>query len=166
MILEFEMDGRDFRAEKLSAMKQLHLSRRVAPLLPPLSPLIVEAQKRLDKTKQTKTFGVDDIMALVDLAQPFADAIAAMEDKDAEKIFLLTLTSVKVRTSDTAWMPLWIEGANRPSMIELEDLGALLPIVIRVIVHNLGNFINALLTRHEGVSQGSSGEPSPVAKIG
>lgn len=177
MLLEFEIDGIKFRAEKLSAIQQLHLSRKVAPLLPPMAPLVVQAQKKLeDKEKSSKEtnkddteFTIDDIMSLVELAQPFADALADMEDKDIEKIFLLTLTSVKVQTdaSRDVWMPLWIPGANRPAGFEqLNDLSRLLPIIIRVIIHNLGNFINGLLTRRKEGYPVSNGVPSPVEKIG
>ena len=102
MLLEFEIDGIRFRAEKLSAIQQLHLSRKVAPLLPPHF-LVVQAQKKLEEKEKSnkeenKEFTIDDIMSLVELAQPFADALAGIEDKDIEKIFLLTLTSVKVQT--------------------------------------------------------------------
>lgn len=173
MLLEFDIDGTNFRADKLSAMQQLHLSRKIMPLLPPLAPLIIEAQKKINKeqNKDNKAFTVDDIMSLVELAQPFADAISAMEDKDIEKVFLMTLSSVKVQTDigKNVWMPFWIVGANRPVSVadqDFSDLSNLLPIVIRIIIFNLANFINGLLTRREGESLGSSGEPSPVEKIG
>jgi hypothetical protein len=176
MLLEFELDGIRFRAEKLSAIQQLHLSRKVAPLLPPIAPLVVQAQKKLEEKEKAnkekneeEEFTLDDIMSLVELAQPFADAFADMEDKDIEKIFLLTLTSVKVQTDEArdVWMPLWIPGSNRPAGFEqLNDLSKLLPIVVRVIIHNLGNFINGLLTRRKGGYPVSNGVPSPVEKIG
>ena len=161
--MEFELDGRKFRVKKLSAFEQLHLSRKVAPLLPPLAPLLMEMGRR-EKTSPPS----DGVLAFAELAGPFAEALADMKDQHAEQIFTVTLTSVEVQTSEAqnVWMPLWIPGSKIASEKDLNDAAKLLPIVVRVIIHNLGNFMDALLTSHGEVSPASSGVVSPVKKTG
>lgn len=161
--MEFELDGRKFRVKKLSAFDQLHLSRKVAPLLPPLAPLIMEMSKKERKDPLSA-----DILSFAELAGPFAEALADMKDQHAEQIFTLTLTSVSVQTNadQDVWMPLWNAGSRMASVIELNDAAKLLPIVVRVIIHNLGNFMDALLTSHEEAIPVSSGAPSRAMKTG
>lgn len=159
--MEFELDGRNFRVEKLSAFDQLHLSRKIAPLLPPLAPIIIKATESTDPLST-------NILQLAELAEPFALALAGMKDEDAEAVFSKALVSVKVQTDvqHNVWMPLWIAGSKIAAVAELNDLGKLLPIVIRVIVFNLGNFIDGLLTRREEATPVSSGANSRATKTG
>jgi tail assembly chaperone len=168
--MEFELDKRKFRVKKLSAFEQLHLSRKVAPLLPPLAPLIMKISENAKKEVDGKLKGLlsTDILSFAELAEPFAEALADMKDQHAEQIFTLTLSSVEVQTSaaQNVWMPLWIPGSKMASEIDLNDAAKLLPIVVRVIVHNLGNFMDALLTSREEVETVSSGDGSPVRKTG
>ncbi len=168
--MEFELDGRQFRVKKLDAFKQLHLSRKVAPLLPPLAPLIIKISENAKNEIGAKSSSPlsTDILAFAALAEPFAEALADMKDEHAEHIFTLTLTSVEIQTNTTpnVWMPLWIPGSKMASEIEFNDAAKLLPIVVRVIIHNLGNFMDALLTSRGEVTQASNGGNSPVRKIG
>jgi len=168
--MEFELDGRRFRVKKLSAFDQLHLSRKVAPLLPPLAPLIMKISENAKKESEGKIKSLlsADVLSLVELAEPFAEALADMKDQHAEQVFTMTLSSVMVQTDESrdVWMPLWIAGSKLATVDELNDAAKLLPIVVRVILHNLGNFTAALLTSREEVSPVSSGGISPVRKTG
>jgi hypothetical protein len=156
----FEIKGRSFQAEKLSAFAQLHVSRRIAPLMPPLLPVYLqvinligvaaEAEQSADlsgddaKAEAVQAFLHDNISLIEKLLQPLADAFGSLKDEDAEKVVNLCLGSVKVQTSPGVWMPMWIGGRANPD--ELNDMGEWLPIVIRVIQENLGPFIAGLLT--------------------
>jgi hypothetical protein len=168
--MEFELDGRKFRVKKLSAFDQLHLSRKVAPLLPPLAPLILKISENAKKEAggKIKSLLSTDILSFAELAEPFAGALADMKDQHAEQVFTLTLTSVEIQTNAAppVWMPLWIPGSKMASEMDLNDAAKLLPIVVRVIIHNLGNFMDGLLTSHEEEIPLSSGDVFPVRKIG
>ena len=161
--MEFKLHGHQFRLKKLSAFDQMHLSRKIAPLLPPLAPLIMEMSKKERKDPLSA-----DILSFAKLAGPFADALAEMQDQHAEQVFNLTLSSVEVQTDErqNVWVPLWHPSAKMASVSELNDAAKLLPIVSRVIMHNLGNFMDALVTNREEGEQASSGEPSLVKKTG
>lgn len=161
--MEFELYGHNFRVKKLSAFNQLHLSRKIAPLLPPLAPLIIEMSKKEKKDPLSA-----DVLSLAKLAGPFADALAGMKDQDAEQVFTMTLSSVEIQTEEArnVWVPLWITGAKAAAVTDLDDAAKLLPIVVRVIIHNLGNFMDALSTSHEEAVPVSSGDISQARKTG
>jgi hypothetical protein len=155
MSFSFELNGRSFQAEKLSAFSQLHVSRRIAPLMPHLIPVYLQTINLIGAAAQAEgkeaqlnvqEFLHNNASLLEKLLQPLADAFGSMKDEDAERVVNLCLGSVKVQTSVSppVWMPLWIGGRANPD--ELNDLGELLPIVMRVIQENLGPFIAGLLT--------------------
>lgn len=163
-MLQFELHGHGFRADKLNAREQFHLSRKLAPLLPPLAPLF---------EKVVNEGGADALKASVfeflGSAGAFADALATMKDADADAIFNLTLGSVQVKTSDSpeVWMPLWVAGGNKPIVADLNEFSKLLPVVVRVVQYNLGNFIDGFLTRPEEPAVAvSSGARSPTKRTG
>ncbi len=161
--MEFESGGYNFRIDKLNAFDQLHLSRKIAPLLPALAPVFVKYVEMGDGGLLGSR-----ILEIAELAEPFTVALASMKNEDAEQVMTMALASVKVQTdaARNVWIPLWVPQGRMASVVELNDLGKLLPVVIKVITFNLGNFIDGLLTRRGEASPESSGAPSLARKIG
>ena len=135
MNTEIELGGHQYRIGKLTAMQQFHVTRRIAPLLPNLASIFVGLQNESAST---------DFTHLAHLAQPFMQAIAAMNDSEAEQLIGLCLTAVK-RQHAQGWQDVWNRKQN-VCMFDDIDLGVMLPLVVRVITENLGGFINGLLT--------------------
>jgi hypothetical protein len=106
---------------------------------------------------------------LLELAEPVAQALAAMKDEDADKIFEETLCSVQVESPQTPgnWLPVWISKGNASLVPELNDFKALIPIILRVVGFNLGNFTSGFLTnREEPKQQTAAGVVSPMVRTG
>jgi hypothetical protein len=132
----FEVGGNEYRIDKLDPFKQLHVMRRVSPLIPQLIPLFMQVSKK----------GLSASMdELPELLQPFADALAGMKDEDAEHVIGTCMSAVKRRQGDS-WSPVWNASAKMSQFKDLNDLSVLIPMVVRVITENLGPFINGLLT--------------------
>ena len=164
-MIEFEVSGHRFRAEKLNVLKQGHLSRKLAPLLPPLAPIVERAVADKDLLNAK-------VFEYLVMAQPFADALSMMKDEDFEDVLNLTLGSVQVQTAEATWMPLWVKSTGLTMLEDLNSIGKLLPVVIKVVVYNLGDFMDGLLTRRlepqpvvAAVAK-SGGARSPAAKTG
>ena len=135
-MVEFEEGGNAYRVGKLNAFQQFHLSRRVAPLVPKLVPLVV---------KMAREGGLkDDIAGTAELMQPFADALGGMADADAEYI-LSTCLSVVQRDTGGTWAAVWNAQA-RSCMFDDIDLGLMFRLSFRVLQDSLGPFIRGLLT--------------------
>jgi len=151
---EFELAGRKYRAEKLNALNQGHVSRRIAPLIPNLIPIFVqlsravaddndtspEAQEQKDKLDGERVMA---ILARPEVLQPFADALANLKDADFEFVLNTCLAVVKVNHEGN-WIGVWNASAKAAMLDDLNDITALLPIVIRVIKDSLGNFLKGL----------------------
>lgn len=146
-MIEFDMDGGHYRLEKPNAMQQLHLSRKLAPLLPALAPVVDRMLQEL-RGKNSGEFAKvieGKLLDLAQLAQPFADQLANMKDEDAEYVFDLCLGCTWVQ-HDGNWIKFWVKGAKMPSVKELNDPSIMIKLVLRVIRESLGNFITGFAT--------------------
>ncbi|WP_079218932.1 phage tail assembly chaperone [Herbaspirillum robiniae] len=147
MGVELELGENAYSIGKMSAMKQFHVSRRIAPLIPKLIPLFT-------RVKAAGGVNVDDLDGLAEVLQPFADSLAEMNDADAEYVMGACMAVVQ-RKNEYGWTAAWNEQAKMPMFQDI-DLGVMLPLTVRCIVANLGPFIQGLLT-------GPSGSPETAA---
>jgi hypothetical protein len=165
-LLEFTVNGRALKAEKMNAMKQFKLSRKLAPLLLALAPLFLKMSDLFKEAAGKKGLSTAELVSLMELGGPFSEELAKMEDEAADEVWNLTLGSVKVETSPNTWMPLWNVGASSASMIEFNDVSILLPIILQVVQFNLSDFIFGALMNRGAPEIKSSGGASPMRKIG
>lgn len=135
--IEFEVGGRRYRASKMPAMQQFHVSRKIAPLLPALIPVFVNIAKK---------GGVgEDFGALTTLLQPLADGLANLKDEDADFVVGTCLSTVKRENAQGSFTPIWSMAA-KTLMSDDMTLADMIPIVVRVIQDQLGPFIQGFLT--------------------
>jgi hypothetical protein len=89
-----------------------------------------------------------ELLSLVDaiapVLQPFADALAGLKDEDAEYVFG-TCLSVVERWQGAGWAKVW-NITHKTAMFDDIGIDVMLPLVVRVVVANLGPFISGLLT--------------------
>ena len=132
-----ELKGNEYRIGKLDAMRQLHVSRRIAPIIPTLVPVFLKIAQQGDVMK--------DLAGVAELCEPFAEALAEMSDEHSEYIFATCLSVVKRQTSPTNFAPVWSASA-KACMFDDIDLGDMIQLVLAVIQDSLGPFIRGLLT--------------------
>ncbi|MBU9552435.1 hypothetical protein KTE50_28270 [Burkholderia multivorans] len=178
MTTEVQLNGVRYAIGKLSAMQQFHVSRRIAPIIPPMIPVLMKFYAELEQadvaSEQARANaalaalaegaeGADapaaaapaperdrsrELLSLVDavapVLQPFADALAGLKDEDAEYVFG-TCLSVVERWQGAGWAKVW-SPAHKTAMFDDIGIDVMLPLVVRVVVANLGSFISGLLT--------------------
>ena len=165
MATEIQLGGKRYQIGKLNAMQQFHVSRRIAPIIPSMIPVLMKFYAEVERSRNVvanaalAALAADtgeagaaaeqrDVLGLVDsiapVLQPFADSLANLKDEDAEYVFG-TCLSVVERQHQNGWAKVW-SAAHKTSMFDDMDMGSMLPLVVRVVVENLGPFINGLLT--------------------
>ncbi|MBR8228094.1 hypothetical protein KDX05_07185 [Burkholderia vietnamiensis] len=174
MTTEVQLNGGRYAIGRLNAMQQFHVSRRIAPIIPPMIPVLMKFYAELEQADVAReqaranaalaalaegkgpSEAADapaadksrELLSLVDaiapVLQPFADALAGLKDEDAEYVFG-TCLSVVERWQGTSWAKVW-NIAHKTSMFDDIGIDVMLPLVVRVVVANLGPFINGLLT--------------------
>lgn len=148
MATEIEIGGNVYSIGKMNAMEQFHVSRRVAPILPSLAPLLT----RLKHQDQTQVSSLDLMMATL---QPLADGIAAMSDADSEYV-INTCMAVVQRQQAGGWRRAWND--HGAPMFEDIDMAVMLQLAGRVIASNLAPFIAGLLTSQQSSPANSTAD--------
>ncbi|MFG1260028.1 hypothetical protein V5F79_22130 [Xanthobacter flavus] len=146
---EFEINGIQYRARKLSAMDQLFVARQLTPLIGSFVPLLQMAAR-----EAAVGGNVAGAILSLDVAQvmPLAQAIADLPEKNTNDLIARCLSSVQRGTTSpagTTWASVWSTSANRP-MFEDLDLMTMLTLVAHVVRKDLGNFIPALFSGSTG----------------
>ncbi|MBU9618076.1 hypothetical protein KTE47_10715 [Burkholderia multivorans] len=187
MTTEIQLNGVRYAIGKLTAMQQFHVSRRIAPIIPPMIPVLMKFYAELEQADlvrdqaranaalaalAARVEGVEgvegaaaddapaaaapvaaadrsrELLSLVDavapVLQPFADALAGLKDEDAEYVFG-TCLSVVERWQGAGWAKVW-NITHKTAMFDDIGIDVMLPLVVRVVVANLGSFISGLLT--------------------
>lgn len=143
---QFECGGQVYRAGKLNAFTQFHVSRRIAPIIPTLIPVFLKLSR--EGSLQ------DDLAGLAEVLQPFTDGIASMSDESSEYVIASCLSVVQRQTGNNTWASVWNQ-QGKTCMFDDMDLGVMIQVMMRVIQDSLGPFITGLLTSQQ------SGPESP-----
>ncbi|MDP9803227.1 phage tail assembly chaperone [Acinetobacter calcoaceticus] len=160
-----EINGIEYTIGRLNAVDQFHVSRKIAPIVPKLMPIIAEVAKgdlpkviaaieaNEEKVKKAKESGavdvdiqepeanpdLDDLTPLADAFSPLMEVFASMPEEDVNFIIYKCLGVVKRGGA--------VVCRNNTIMFDNLDMTELLPLVIATIRINLGNFILGLLTQ-------------------
>ena len=147
---QIELGGHVYVCGRLNAMEQFHVSRKLAPVLPTLVPLLANAANVASVGAAMTGGAVDPAQAkeLAESTRPFAEALAEMSDENANFIVKTCLSVVK-RQGQGAWFAVVRNGEG---MYDDMDIGVILPLVVRVITGSLGGFIKGLVTSVTGAS--------------
>ncbi|MER0991619.1 phage tail assembly chaperone [Pseudomonas aeruginosa] len=139
---EFSVNGQTYRTAKIDAMRQFHLSRKIAPVIPALIPVfarLAESQKS-EAAKPLST----DLASMAPLFEPFAEAVATMSDETAEYV-MGTCLSVISRQQGNTWAPIWND-RQKVCMFDDIDSGVMLQLAAHVVRESLGPFLAGLLS--------------------
>ncbi|KAF1010174.1 MAG: hypothetical protein GAK29_05089 [Acinetobacter bereziniae] len=137
----------------LNALDQFHVSRKIAPIIPTLMPIISEVAKG-DLSKVIDSIELGDnneLGSLEPLAQalePFMEAFAKMPEDDVNYIIHKCLSVVKRGSS--------IVCRGQSIMFDDLDMGQILPLVVAVIRVSLSNFIQGLLMKASSIQSQST----------
>lgn len=136
---DIELGGNKYRIGRLNTFQQLHLSRKIAPILPKLIPLFSAIASR---PKDTEAFDLDNIGTAL---SPLTEALAAMPDADFDFVVGLCL-GVVTRQQGPIWPPIYKQQGG-VLMFEDIDIGGILQLVTKVIWSNLGPFIQGFIAK-------------------
>lgn len=151
----FEINGRRYRARSLNAFQQLHIARRIAPLL-------VDAQSAFRNATLDAPSDVPDMDGLdlfAEKLKPLFEALAKMPDNEVEYIFALCLGVVSRLEAGDRYMPIWNAAARGPQFEDI-TLPEMFQIAYKVIEANLGDFF--VRPAMQGSVEPKSGAKGPL----
>lgn len=147
--MQITISNKNYTIGRLNALDQLHVSRKIAPIIPSLIPIISEVAKGgLSKVVESMESGDDVELENIDLSElnglstalaPLMDVIADMSEGDTNLVIHKCLSVVN---RDGA-----VLCRGESIMFDDLDMMQILPLVVAVIRKNLGNFIQDLLMK-------------------
>ena len=147
--MQITISGKNYTIGRLNALDQLHVSRKIAPIIPSLIPIISEVAKGgLSKVIESMESGDDVELENIDLKEldglsgalsPLMEVIAGMSEGDTNLVIHKCL-SVVIRDGAVLCR-------GESIMFDDLDMMQILPLVVAVIRKNLGNFIQDLLIK-------------------
>lgn len=145
-----EINGIEYTIGRLNAVDQFHVSRKIAPIVPKLMPLIAEVakgdlEKTIDSIDKREKGDLKDLQPLADALSPLMEVFAQMPEDDVNYIIYKCLSVAK---RDGA-----VVCRNNSIMFDDIDMTQVLPLVIATIRINLGNFIQGLLMKASSMKQ-------------
>lgn len=157
---EREVGGVGYRIERLDAMKQFHVARRIAPVLPALvaalpsePPPNPEAAAEGEAPKGLPAV-TDEFFAALG---PLTEAVAKMPDEDANFIISTCLgVCLRANKHGTGWSP--VMAPNGRLMFQDIELPQMLQLTWAVIEENLGGFFAAMPSTSGAATGGSQAE--------
>lgn len=172
MATEFEVNGKLYRVGKLDAIKQLHLARKIGPIVAKIAPQFIgvanserpqpngdnqiEAEAEIPQEGPVPLPGATSLTDTIKLIEPVLDALADMKDEDVNYITRLCLSVTKRQEGPNAWMSPWNANAGRFQFDDI-DMNVLVQICLNVIQENIGGFLAA-----NPLSSGVPGAPMPA----
>lgn len=147
----FEAGGHRYRiAGKLNAIQQLHIVRRLAPLIGAFQGVDLAALRPADQGAAPERAE----QAMKQIMGPLAEGVAKLSDADTEYVLAACMGLVQRDLGGgSGWGPVWNAGART---MQYSDIGfaELIQIVGRVLMANLGDFGSAL--RRTGGAQSAA----------
>jgi hypothetical protein len=126
---EFVVAEKTYVAKQLSAMKQLHIARKLAPVLAGLAPAGAGAKLALET-------------ALMAVLPNLAEKLASMKDEDAEFVVLNLLSACSRRENGGGLASL--VGASGGLMFQDIGMKEMIQIAVESGKHNFSDFFSAL----------------------
>lgn len=135
---DFEIGSYKFKLNKIDAIKQFHIVRRIGPILTELLPAMKDAHKMKNFQAQSEAEKFDQIAKF---AGPFVNGLAKLSDADSELVLYGLLGSVEVQQAPGNWAKI-----SSGSMVMIQDLELplLLQIAGRAFMFNLSGFFSVL----------------------
>lgn len=139
-----ELNGHEYVIGRLNALDQLHVSRKISPLVPTLMPIISEIAKGdLEKTinaiEQGDNEELTGLEPLAEALSPLMEAFSNLPEKDVNYVIHKCLSVVKRGGA--------VVCRGETIMFDDLDMEHILPLALAVIRINLGNFIQGLLMK-------------------
>ncbi len=136
---DFEIGSRKFKLNKIDAIKQFHIARRITPVLSELIPAMGSIAKAAKSKKKVSTEAEFDEIAKV--LAPIMTGISKLSDEDSDKVLYGLLSSVEMQQQTGNWARV---STDTSLMINDLELNVLLNLAGRAFMFNMGGFISAL----------------------
>lgn len=132
---DFNLGGRDFKLSKIDPFKQLHIVRRIAPMMGDLVPAFQKVGGLKGEASQEK-----QLEMIGQFLTPLLTGFSKMTDEDTETVLLGLLSAVEMKQQAGNWAKI---ANGKLLMIQDLELGTMVNLAARAFMFNLSSFTSA-----------------------
>lgn len=136
----FEIGSRKFKLNKIDALKQFHIVRRMGPIMSELGPAMIEVSK--DSVNLESMSQNEKLNQAAKFLGPVMNGLSKLSDEDSNKVLFGLLASVEVQQSSGNWAKV---ATDSSIMMQDIELPVLLQAAGRAFMFNLSGFMGAHL---------------------
>lgn len=138
MDCDFEAGGRKFKLNKINALIQFHIVRRIGPLLSEFMPVMAQISRKDVKGMSEQ----DKMVEFAKIASPILNGLSKLSDTDADYVLFRLLSAVEVHQEQ---FNVWSKVSSDTGIL-MQDLE--FPILMQVasqsLIFNLKGFFSLL----------------------
>lgn len=139
-----EIGGKKYKLNKINAMIQFHIVRRVGPL-------VADSFGVMGKIAKTKTAGLSQEKQLeqfAKMAEPIMKGLSKLSDEDSEYVLYRLLAAVEIHQPEHN---IWARVASSDSGMQFDlDLPVMMQLAVKSFMFNLKGFFSLLPQRGSG----------------
>jgi hypothetical protein len=150
-VARFKIGDNEYRSDKLDALTQFHVSRRLLPVLTSFTDVMVnlgpEAVAALVGGEDESAGALSNALGDLAAMRPLLEAVAKMPDEDANYVLNSALkvthrANLAPSGEIASWSPVWNTAAKRVMFDDIEMM-EMLQIARAVLTESLGRFFFA-----------------------
>jgi hypothetical protein len=133
---EVQIGQHHYLIGRLNARQQMHIVKRLAPVIQGLLPIwtLLQTRQRDEEAMPVAEIGMHAAVAL-------SQTIGSLSDTDSDYVMDMCLSVVKFRSDMGNWAPLRVgNGTGQVMLDEADDLAVQMRLLWEVLHANLGNF--------------------------
>ena len=131
---EVTIKGQTYLCGKLNARQQLHIVKRLAPVLQGLLPIWAMIQQSEAGDISPNDLGMHAAVAI-------SNTIGQLSDEASDYVLDLCLSAVRFKSPQGTWAPLRVQNGSGQVMIDAaDDLAVQMRLLWEVLYENLQNF--------------------------
>lgn len=135
----FVINEKTYKVRKLNAFRQLHVVRRIAPILKELLPEAVKMSKLQKQGSDLSEVSEDETLKMI---TPVMEGFSRLSDIDSEYVIKALLEGAEVQQAQGNWAR--VATPENGLMFQDMDLMTMLQLSARVFMYNLSGFFGAL----------------------
>lgn len=140
-----EIGGRSFNLNKINAINQFHIVRRIAPMLTGMISMLGSIAGKKGKELSQE----EQVVQFAALSEPIMTALSKLSDADSEYVLYRLLASVEVQQKEHN---IWAKVATADNGIMMQDIEfpVLMQLATKALMFNIKGFFSLLPQKGSG----------------
>lgn len=141
---QYEIAGVKYMSTKLNGFQQLHVLRKLGPVIAKIGPAFMMAPPAVttnaDGSTTTNPATMSSMFDNISIMGPALEALSEMSEADCNYVIERCLAVTKRYQDPGGWVNIWNERAHRLQFDDIDNLNTMMSITMKVLGDSLTSF--------------------------